>query len=253
MDMDKRVEPTTVNEFWKIAEYEQMQAEYMVQDKVQFLQTATLEQLKDIFIQYRYFTKYYGSDLGLLIYKVPYGNFKSLISEIAAEELGNGKACNSHIQLWDNFLLSLGVEANALENSINPRNAMLLEELRRLLHEATPAYAIGLRGMGGECLCQIYLTAVYENFRLNPEIEERKHRIDWSFWDIHAGDADIEHRMLVKAAISEIVENEPASVRDLSRGYLRAKGIWDQFWKNAYEAGYAQAGVLPQGDRRKYN
>ena len=83
----------TVSEFWKIAEYEQMQAEYTVQDKVQYLQSASLEQLRKVFIQYRYFTKYYGSDLGLLIFKVPYGNFKSLISEIAAEELGNGKVC----------------------------------------------------------------------------------------------------------------------------------------------------------------
>ena len=242
--MEAHIEPKLVNEFWKIAEYEQMQAEYTVQEKVQYLKTATLEQLKAVFIQYRYFTKYYGSDLGLLIYKVPYGNFKSLISEIAAEELGNGKASQSHIQLWDNFLISIGVDERVLESSINPGNAILLEELRQLLHSATPAFAIGLRGMGGECLCQIYLTAVYENFKQNPEVQNLQGTIDWSFWNIHAGDADIEHRMLVKAAISEIVENDPDSVSDLSRGYLKAKEIWDHFWRNAYEGGYAQAGGL---------
>jgi len=234
---------STISEFWKIAEYEQMQAEYTVQDKVQYLQTASLEQLKAIFIQYRYFTKYYGSDLGLLIYKVPYGNFKSLISEIAAEELGNGKAGQSHIQLWDNFLLSIGVEEEALENSINPENAELLEELRQRLHTASPAYAIGLRGMGGECLCQIYLAAVFENFKQNPEIRQRQNKIDWSFWDIHAGEADIEHRLLVKAAISEIVETDPGSVNDLAAGYLRAKEIWDLFWENAYEGGRMHAPI----------
>lgn len=232
---------TSVNEFWKIAEYEKMQAEYTVQDKVRYLQTASLEQLKAIFIQYRYFTKYYGSDLGLLIYKVPYGNFKSLISEIAAEELGNGKSGQSHIKLWDNFLISLGVEEDELENSINPGNSKLLEELRQRMHTASPAYAIGLRGMGGECLCQIYLTAVFENFKQNPEIRIRQNNIDWSFWDIHAGDADIEHRLLVKAAISEIVETDPSSVNDLAAGYLRAKEIWDLFWENAYEGGRVHA------------
>ena len=228
----------TVSEFWKIAEYEQMQAEYTVQDKVQYLQSASLEQLRKVFIQYRYFTKYYGSDLGLLIFKVPYGNFKSLISEIAAEDLGNGKADQSHIRLWDNFLVSLGVQESELETSINLGNAALLEELRQLMHTASPAYAIGLRGMGGECLCQIYLTAVYENLRQNPLIEENKASIDWSFWDIHAGEADKEHRLLVKASISEIVESDPASINDLVAGYLKAKEIWDSFWENAYEGGY---------------
>ena len=225
----------TVSDFWKIAEYEQMQAEYTVQEKVQHLKTASVKQLRNIFIQYRYFTKNYGSDLGLLIFKAPYGNFKSLISEIAAEELGNGKSKQSHIQLWDNFLISLGVPESELETSIDPRNAVLLEELRQLMHKASPAYAIGLRGMGGECLCQIYLSAVFENFKQNPEIRARQNTIDWSFWDIHTGDADIEHRVLVKAAISEIVESDPASINDLAAGYLKAKGIWDQFWENAYE------------------
>lgn len=235
--MQNKDQLKTVNEFWKIAEYEQMQAEYTVQDKVQYLKGASIEQLKSVFIQYRYFTKYYGSDLGLLIFKVPYGNFKSLISEIAAEELGNGKADLSHIRLWDNFLVSLGVDEAVLETSINPKNALLLEELRQLMQTASPAYAIGLRGMGGECLCQIYLTAVYENLKQNPLIKERKADIDWSFWDIHAGDADKEHRLLVKASISEIVESDPASINDLAAGYLRAKEIWDSFWDNAYQEG----------------
>ena len=236
-----------VSEFWKIAEYEQMQAEYTVQDKVQYLQSASLEQLRKVFIQYRYFTKYYGSDLGLLIFKVPYGNFKSLISEIAAEELGNGKADQSHIRLWDNFLVSLGVPESELETSINLGNAALLEELRELMHTASPAYAIGLRGMGGECLCQIYLTAVYENLIQNPLIEANKANIDWSFWDIHTGEADKEHRILVKASISEIVESDPASINELVAGYLKAKEIWDSFWENAYEGGYVHTMKQPAG------
>ncbi len=148
-----------VREFWKMADYDRLQHEYMVDAKVRYIGEAPLDSLQNIFLQYRYFTQYYGSDLGLLIYKVPYGKFKSLICDIANSELGSGEQGKSHLQLWDNFLVSIGVDKRRLENSINNKNRILLDELRNRMIQSPATYAIGLRGMGGECLCQVYLTA----------------------------------------------------------------------------------------------
>jgi hypothetical protein len=224
-------------EFWKMADYDRLQCEYMVDARVRYVAAAPLDALQNIFLQYRYFTQAYGSDLGLLIYKVPYGKFKSLICDIANAELGSGDPGKSHLQLWDNFLLSINVDKNRLENSINSKNRILLDTLRDRMIQSPSTYAIGLRGMGGECLCQVYLTAVYNHLRLNPYIRSNQDNIDWEFWDIHTGEVDVKHRLLVRDAINDLVAQEPTSVMALAEGYQHAKKIWEHFWENAYEGG----------------
>ncbi|MGH2413983.1 MAG: iron-containing redox enzyme family protein, partial [Microcystaceae cyanobacterium] len=122
----------TQEKFWMMADETRLEAEYLADEQLTYLQEASLEKLQKIFLQYRYFTKQYPNNLGVLIAKTPPGNFKSLIAEILSEELGNGKFGDSHLTLWDNFLCSLRIAPEVLETSANQDNAVLLEERWRL-------------------------------------------------------------------------------------------------------------------------
>jgi hypothetical protein len=134
-------------------------------------------------------------------------------------ELGNGRFKKTHLQLWDNFLTSIGIEPQILSDSLHPENFNLLAELKQLTLDKPIGYVIGLCGMGGECLCQIYLTAMYKYITLNPYIQSNKETIDWEFWN----------------AINEIIQAEPSHLQDLAAGYQKAKSNWDDFWGNNYK------------------
>ena len=88
--------------------------------------------------------------------------------------------------------------------------------------------------MGGECLCQIYLSAMFEHFSQNPYIQSIQDQIDWRFWEIHTGEEDIRHREMTRATIDEYVAANPESLKDLVDGYLLSKNAWDEFWENIF-------------------
>lgn len=225
----------TREEFWERTSTDRLDAEYMVDEKLKYLQSATPQTLCQIFHEYRFFIKYYINDLGLLLYKAPFSKFKCMVAEIAAEELGETPD-KTHLQLWDNFLTSLGVESNKLEASAHPENIDLLEDLSSLMMTRPFMYGVGLRGMGGECLCQVYLTAAHKHLLKNPYIQSNAHSIDWLFWEIHTGEVDIQHGVLVKAAIDEMIREDPSKITPLAEGYDKGKEVWDQFWTNLYKA-----------------
>ncbi len=224
----------SLDSFWSLADETRLETEYRVDKKLKFLQTASRESLQSICLQYRYFTKYFPDNLAVLLAKTPHGNFKSLIGEIVSEELGEGNPKRAHLRLYDNFLLSIGIPENVLEDSLYPDNAILLDEISQLTLTRSKTYGIGLVGMGGECLCQIYLSNMYDNLVKNPYIQSNSKNIDWEFWHFHTGEADIIHRQKVRQAINEIVNADPSSVNDLASGYQKAKHNWDTFWSNNY-------------------
>ena len=225
----------SLDAFWNIADETRLETEYKVDKKLKFLQNASHEALQNICLQYRYFTKDFPDNLAVLLAKTPQGNFKSLIGEIVSEELGEGNPERAHLRLYDNFLVSIGISENILEKSLYPENTALLNEIRQLTFRQSQAYGIGLVGMGGECLCQIYLSNMYDNLIKNPYIQQHQKSIDWEFWNFHIGEADIIHRQKVRQAINEIVQVDPSSVEDLASGYLKAKHNWDTFWNNNYK------------------
>ncbi|MBE9033558.1 iron-containing redox enzyme family protein [aff. Roholtiella sp. LEGE 12411] len=226
----------TREQFWLMTDQARLEAEYMVDEKLEYLQNVPLEVLQEICLQYRYFTESYPDTLGILISKTPPGKFKSLIAEILSEELGSGNAEAAHLKIWDNFLISLGVNEDRLEISADTNNVNLLKELMQLTKDRSTAYAIGLRGMGGECLCQVYLTAMHKNMLNNSYIKMNDSNIDWTFWDIHVGEADIIHNQMVRQAINEMVDAVPTRINDLAAGYHKAKQSWDIFWNNIYNS-----------------
>lgn len=223
-------------EFWRLADTERLSAEYGADRKLEWLSSAPVDALLDVCRQYRFFTESYPADLGLLVGRVPFGRLKSLLAEVLSEELGSGRPEEAHLELWDSFLRSLGVPSDAIPAAPEPRNALLLSAMRRSMLEETTAFTIGLRGMGGECLCQVYLTAMHEHLRRHPYVRANAETIDWRFWRIHVGEADISHRETVRAAVSEYMDLHPDSVEPLCAGYLAGKSTFDQFWENVYSS-----------------
>lgn len=230
-----------MQEFWSLADTARTETEYVADAKLIQLAGAPFETLQRIFVQYRYFTIFYITDLALLVAKLPFGELRSLLADFLNDELGNGDSACSHANLYDSFLTSIGLREEELGSCPNTQNLLLLKDLQDRVNSHSSAYAIGLRGMGGECLCQVYLSAMHSHFTKNPKIQAIKDRVEWTFWDIHTGDVDIAHREKLKQAIGEFVDRSPSELRDLVRGYKDAKWIFDRFWENIYAEHFADS------------
>jgi hypothetical protein len=112
----------------------------------------------------------------------------------------------------------------------------LLADLRdRTVHRST-FYALGMRGLGGECVCGVYFSVMHVHLRKHPFIVENEARIDWKFWDIHAGHADVTHNQLVRAAVAELLlaSDRPDAVGEVAAGYDHGTATWESFWATVY-------------------
>lgn len=240
-----------MQEFWSLADTARTETEYVADAKLIRLAGAPFETLQRIFIQYRYFTMFYITDLALLVAKLPFGELRSLLADFLNDELGNGDSAGSHANLYDGFLTSIGLRGDELDLFPNHENLLLLKDLQDRVNSQSSAYAIGLRGMGGECLCQVYLSAMHSHFTKNPCIQAIKERVAWTFWDIHTGEVDIAHREKLKQAIGDFVRKRPAELRELVNGYKDAKWIFDRFWENIYAEHFSDIRPTPISEQRR--
>ncbi len=223
-----------MQDFWKLADESRTEAEFLADRKLQALQTLPIESLRRIFVQYRYFTIYYIADMAHLVHRLPFGKLRSLIAEFLSEELGDGNALNAHPNLYDEFLRSVGADMSTCQAL--PSNIALLDEISSLMTKESSSQGIGLRGLGGECLCQLYLSAMHSHFSCNAAIVAIADKVDWRFWEIHIGEIDIQHRLRLRTAIDEEIASSPLSEQEIRIGYERSKAAWDQFWTNIFEA-----------------
>jgi hypothetical protein len=235
--------PTTMAQFWQLASAAQSTTKHLVDKDVQSLEHASLERLRAVLIQYRWFTSYFSGDLAILIYKLPPSALRSLLAEFLAEELGTGDPAQTHPAMYDRFLIGLGVSPEELERGANPNNVALLEGFRHKLLTGDYMYGVGLRGMGAECLCQVYLEAVHHYLIRNPEVDRRRKQLDWTFWDIHASEADQMHGQKTREYIERLAT--PDNIPRLAAGYVEAENMFLQFWANAYRAADRQ-NQMPQ-------
>lgn len=224
---------TTMGQFWELADDSKLMSQYDADKKIAFLKDASLEEVRRICLQYRYFVEKYPDNLAMLISKMAKGELKSLLCDILSEEMGMGDVNASHSTWYDSFLRSLGVSEYQLKHSLYAENESILKETERRCREELAVHCIGLVGMGRECLCQIYLSQMYKNLRQNAEVVKIEEQIDWLFWDFHTGDDDVEHRMKMRERIGALVMDENG-VRQLTDGYRFAKSSWDEFWENNY-------------------
>lgn len=224
----------TMEKFWDYANETKTATQYESDRKISFLEEASIEEIKNVCLQYRYFVAEYPKFLCWLVAKLPYGELKSLMGEILAEELGSGKERNAHIVWYDNFLRSLEISDEGLKNGMYPENQEILDQIERCCHERGHEYIVGMVGMGGECLCQIYLTSMHNYLSKNKAVVGMMKKIDWTFWTYHIGEEDIKHREMVRKAISNAVVSKDG-VRELFAGYASGKSTWDCFWDNNYK------------------
>jgi hypothetical protein len=221
--------------FWQFADSAKEATEALADQKMKALTHLPVEALRLFCTQYRFFTIDYISDLALLLAKLPFGGLRSLLSQILAEELGEGDASKAHPVIYDRFLASIGVEPEQRERRLSA-NAAILSALTEELRRRSPAFGVGLRGMGGECLCQTYLSVMFEHLRVHPYMREHADRIDWEFWTIHTGEVDIVHGELTRQAIDDYLQQDPSVLPDLAQGYERSIGAWNLFWLNIFDA-----------------
>jgi hypothetical protein len=221
--------------FWQRADSAKEATEALAEQKMRVLPQLSVEALRKFCTQYRFFTIDYISDLALLVAKLPFGGLRSLLSEILAEELGEGDAARAHPQIYDRFLASIGVDPELLERRL-PANRVVLGGLTEELRNRGPAFGVGLRGMGGECLCQTYLSVMFEHLRIHPYMREHANRVDWEFWTIHTGEQDIVHGELTRQAIDDYIRHDPRTLPDLAEGYGRSITAWNLFWQNIIDA-----------------
>jgi len=232
-----------MKEFWRLADSARTETEYLADAKLRQLADVPLPVLRKIFVQYRYFTIFYITDLALLVARLPFGKLRSLMADFLNDELGNGDNFGAHERLYDDFLLSIGLGSSDIERHANSNNLLLVGDLQKRVETRPLAYAVGLRGMGVECLCQVYLSAMHSHFTKTPAIRAMHSELAWKFWDIHTGVVDIAHREKLKAAIQTFVTETPAHLPELVQGYKDAKQIFDQFWDNIYADNLAAVGT----------
>jgi hypothetical protein len=227
--------------FWDRAAISKLEAKFAVAKEMEAIPRLSIQQLRAIVFQYRYFTQAFATDLAVLIARCPEGPLRSLLGRLLNEELGEGNPEAAHMWLYDRFLCSIGaIDPGApvaqLREQVHPRVSTLLDELRDRTAHRPLLYAIGMRGVGGECVCGVYFSVMYAHLRQHPFIIQHESQIDWSFWDIHAGHADLEHNELVRAAVRDYVHrtDEPHVVGELSEGFDYGTATWDAFWTTLY-------------------
>lgn len=231
------------NSFWQFADDAKEATEALAEQKMQVLAHLPVEALRQICTQYRFFTIDYIGDLALLVAKLPFGGLRSLLGQILAEELGDADAARAHPQVYDRFLASIGVEPAQLDRRLSANHA-IMRELTTALSRRSAAFGAGLRGMGGECLCQTYLAVLYEHLLTHPYIREHADRIDWEFWTIHAGEQDIAHGEKTRQAIDDYIRQQPGALEDLVEGYECSITAWNRFWQNIFDAYVPRPGAV---------
>ncbi len=228
-----------VNDFWRVADELQERALQSAGSLFALAEEADPEELISLLIQYRFFTIYYTTDLAILIARLKDGKLRSFLAELLFDELGRGNPLEAHPRLYDDFLRSIGVTSQDLDGLALSANIGLLDAVRKSLADSNTSttYGVGLRGMGGECVCQVYLARLHEHMVKNPYIQHKSSVIDWRFWNLHVGPHDIEHRTRTREIIhDEIVIRGPDALADLGRGYHESMVSWTAFWTNILDS-----------------
>ena len=231
-------ENVSAADFWTFADGVQDETLTEARRIFSYLAVADRDTLQRILLQYRFFTVYYIPDLAFIIARLQDGAMRSFLADILNDELGNGDPEKAHPNLYDRFLETIGVDLESIDSLALESNIRLLDDARqRLVSDVySTEYAIGLRGMGGECVCQVYIAELFECLSKNKFIKDNKAAIDWTFWDLHVGEHDIEHREETRRLIDqEIVRKGGKGLERLGAGYDFSISSWNRFWTNIFE------------------
>ena len=214
--------------FWTHFDESKLSAEILINSEFSTIKNWTLEELREVSINYRWLVKSHSDHLALMISKLPESRFKTLIADILNDEQGNGKYERSHLYLWDNFLRSIGV-------SDIPKSPTYSDPMVMFIQNSSIDFTIGLEGVGVECICAVYLE-MFEKYLLeHPYIIQNKKEIDWVFFDIHVRGEDIDHKKQIRKAVEELIREGTVDPDLVILGYNKAKEIWRKTWKEWVE------------------
>lgn len=226
--------------FWSRAATSKRESATALAREMGVLSQLPLDAVRAIALQYRYFARAFTTDLALLVARCPDGRFRSLLGQLIAEELGQGDPEVAHARLYDRFLESIGAlapgaTADELCNAAHPTVSVLLAQLNERTAHRSPLYAIGMRGLGGECVCGIHLSTLHGQLRLHPELNDRAD-VDWRFWDVRTCHVDLEHGALVRDAIAELLHGLGSvdAVGELAAGHDFGASMWSALWTAVY-------------------
>jgi hypothetical protein len=225
--------------FWEGTEDTAVKEEIVARDNLGRLKTCSMEEMVLFFRHYRLFTQRHIDDLAVVISRLPFSELKAFFTKVLYEEFGMETSegyPNNHLALLDAFLVSLGAEKEYCGDPAVelPSNLDLLHVITEKLTTESLHYAVGLRGMGAECLCQVYLTVIFELSNQNPQFIDRKDSLDLRFWEVHTGPVEIEHRIQMRKWIAELVMHKPEGLAQMKAGYEHARKSFHDFFVNIY-------------------
>jgi hypothetical protein len=229
-----------VSEFWRLADDTRVTTQADADTRFAPLAEAPIDELRRVWRHYRSFTRRYITDLALLVSRLPAGGLRSSLGLILADELGQGDSERDHLRLFDRFLLSCEVPPSRLEEEA-PGARQVLEDLGERVRTFPVAYAVGLRGMGGECMCSLYLASMERHFAGNPWVVAHRPTIDWTFWDLHLGEVDEHHERMLRDVVNGLIEGSPADEEAVAAGFRHANESWTRFWDVVLPAGETTA------------
>jgi hypothetical protein len=214
-------------EFWTWVGALRERAEREADERFASLSHCSIGQLQDVWRQYRRFTDCYIDDLAILVARSPTGPLRSLLGDILHDELGRGDDAFDHVTMYDRFLTSASTSPVP---HASDRTEGVLTSLREATRTRTLDFAIGVRGMGGECECSMYLAVMHRHFRRNVWVKTREGDIDWTFWELHLGELDSDHNRRLRAGVDAILASSPERAQLLADGYQFAHERWNEFW-----------------------
>jgi hypothetical protein len=229
-----------VEAFWRETEDLAVKEEILAQDSLQRLANCSLDEMILLFRHYRLFTIRHIDDLSVVLGRLPFGKLKAFFSKVLYEEFGMETAegfDNNHVNLLDSFIVSLGSTYSYCQDPTVElsSNVELLDNITERVQNAPLPFAIGLRGMGTECLCQVYLTAIFDLVEKNPNFKKHQDVLDLRFESLHRGEVEKLHRIHMRQRIADLINNDPEQLPILMAGYEMARESFHDFFANIYQ------------------
>ncbi len=223
-----------LDELWDLVEQEKKNAKTVAIQSLECIESLSGEDLGNVFIHYEHFLSSYPKNLAFLISNLPSGLLQTSLSSILSDELGNGNLKNNHRNLLKDFTKNfIGENYQAFfEKASSPSSlgVSLSTFLENQTRTRTTSFGVGMIGMGGECVCELYLGQFYQQFTRNLAFIDKKPVVDMKFWEIHLNKEEAEHEDIVVRGVNDYLSNNPQYISEVAQGFLCNAMVWKDFW-----------------------
>ncbi|MGD1712297.1 iron-containing redox enzyme family protein [Dapis sp. BLCC M172] len=215
--------------FWQAIDTSKFSGNPAEDSRLQSLRNISIPELVKVLEQYSYVTKIHVQSLNYVCNVVSPGKLKVLLDEIHFEEAGDGNPEDSHYNLLKLFLFGLNEQfgGTMLTNKINPQVDALIAKYDADLKSHPAHVAIGMAGMGTECICGPILEEIWAQVQARKDLEDILPQLNLEFWDIHTGEIDHSHALRMRNAIDGEVGESEESAEQILQGYELSVKFWD--------------------------